>query len=532
MISLIRQKHKILVQTNPNNLKLVRTLLSDKLSIENINYKFIEKSLYSLNYRLNKIQDEINSYSFIKNSEDTLYDLSIKLKEVEDKITGTKQYLKYSSPTIKYYHISEVGLDWFDLGFIYQVKTILKEANFEFKIKMNYKYPEVLIDKSLFTRKYQLQAVEKIIKNHIGIIKLPTGSGKTVIAEKTIKTLTPYFQKGNGVIFIVEQKDLLLQTKNAFPDDIKKHIGIIGGGLCEIYNKSITIATVQSLQSLKRKNKKDYQLLCNTSELMIVDECDMFTTPKRTVILKDFYKSKWKVFLSATPFSRFKEEAKWNLLSVAGRILIDLTEQDLMNKKFLSKQKAIFIKSYCPLVTERGGRWLDLYNKFIVKNDHRNKILGLQIFKILKKYDLRTLFIVEQKEHGNLLKKLFNIPFVAGKDDIYQRKNFIDDLESGKEKMLISTRIFRRAINIPSLQVIVNFAGYKSDSMITQTKGRIGRITNKKNKALYIDFFDYGNKHLENHSEERTKTLELINLEIDNIYIDKLENNIKEYFNL
>ena len=122
------------------------------------------------------------------------------------------------------------------------------------------------------------------------------------------------------------------------------------------------------------------------------------------------------------------------------------------------------------------------------------------------------------------------IPFYSGKDNVYERKEAIENIQSGKEPIIITTRIFRRAVNIPSLQVYVNCMGYKNDSGVLQAKGRIGRIKENINKSLYIDIMDFGNQILENHSVERKITLESVNIKVNEMYIKDLEKYLEKYF--
>jgi superfamily II DNA or RNA helicase len=142
---------------------------------------------------------------------------------------------------------------------------------------------------------------------------------------------------------------------------------------------------------------------------------------------------------------------------------------------------------------------------------------------------MKALFIVEHEEHGKILSKKLNISFYKGSNTIEERRDVIERIQNGSEKMIITTRIFRRAINIPELQVYINCAGYKSDGMTIQAKGRITRKTETKTKGIYIDFFDFGNKYLEDHSEEREKTMTLNNISQMRINIENLENEIKKF---
>ena len=149
-------------------------------------------------------------------------------------------------------------------------------------------------------RDYQLDAIQKAVKQQRGIIKAATGSGKTAIASGMIAELgvKPF-------IFYVTSIDLLKQAKSELEKFILKdgkpiEVGIIGGGICNI--KDINIMTVQTaVRSLGKKyiksndedgsgdtgkyDKSDKELIANVirnSQGIVCDECLIGSTKIHT----------------------------------------------------------------------------------------------------------------------------------------------------------------------------------------------------------------------------------------------------------
>ena len=88
-------------------------------------------------------------------------------------------------------------------------------------------------------RPYQLEAKEKALEAHRGILQVATGGGKTVIAAVIIAELS------TNTLFMVHTKDLLYQAKKSFEDILGIHVGQIGDGIVDI--QQVTIATTQSM---------------------------------------------------------------------------------------------------------------------------------------------------------------------------------------------------------------------------------------------------------------------------------------------
>ena len=566
MIIITKGKNYCELRGDKGTLLFVRKLLNEPLTIINKNYAYVERNAFFINNTIKKLNAEKQDYRDIidnlkfklknntinseqykfeyENVHTNLKSLEFNLNKKVQSLTNVEKYLKFSKPEYNFYNINkDSNVDTFEIGFYPQIKHILKQNNITFKTHNVFSYPPLTVDKKLFNREYQLTAVQKILDKKIGIIKLPTGSGKTEIALAFINTILKYvLKRRRRIIFIIEQAELLLQTRDDnFYDNVKKQyrfvtpatIGLIGSGFKD-WDNDIVIATVQTLNNMLTQEPKEFKDWAKTFDAYIIDECDNFTSDKRLKTLRYFNEAKWRLFLSATPFSRFKELERFKLTGISGGIIYTIKESELIKQGYLSQQSAVFIKNYSIENSNKQKqlKWLQAYEFLIVKSQHRNKLV-FNIVELLKKFNLRALLIVERKEHGLLLSQKLELPLYSGADDIFERKAAIADIQSGKNKIIITTRIFRRAINIPELQIYFNLAGYKSDNIVAQGKGRIGRIkTKNENKALYIDFADYGNKYLEQHSQERILTLKEMAVNIEEMYVESFETYLKNYFNL
>lgn len=106
-------------------------------------------------------------------------------------------------------------------------------------------------------RDYQKEAVDVALMKKIGILSMPTGSGKTLIVAEIIR------QTGYKTLFVVDKIELLRQTKKVFEESLGVKIGIVGGGEVDI--KDITITTIQTAVRML-----DYMLAANAFKKRIV----------------------------------------------------------------------------------------------------------------------------------------------------------------------------------------------------------------------------------------------------------------------
>ena len=93
--------------------------------------------------------------------------------------------------------------------------------------------------------------------------------------------------------------------------------------------------------------------------------------------------------------------------------------------------------------------------------------------------------------------------FVYGDTKSDVREKVKADLKTKKLKCVICSTIWTEGINVPSLDVIINAAGGKSERIIRQLRGRGVRTCEGKDRLVYIDFFNPSHPSLIKHFGER-----------------------------
>jgi len=387
----------------------------------------------------------------------------------------------------------------FPTGFLAMVLKLLKEYNVDTVVLDNRTKKLDMVElslKNIELRPYQKEAVNKLVKIRFGIVHHPTGSGKTVIILALFNLFRNY-----RCLYITNRLDLLLQTRKRMievgfnPEDI----GIVGGGEKEV--KQFTLATCQSLWSLRKTSL--FGEIATSTDVMCVDEVHIL--PAET-----YYKVAMKIDagyrfgFSGTPLVDDDFRNK-HVIAATGPVLSKVSASLLIEKDLLAEPKILFIKSESPkyecLLDET---YSEIYDSAIVDNEWRNNAIE-QIVRTAVDNGLNVLVLVKRIPHGEILSERLNIPFVSGRDSSEKRSEYIEKLEKGKIKALISSTIFDEGIDIKNINVLVIAAAGKSYAKIIQRIGRGMRVREGKSSIYVVDFDDIHNKYTKKHSAKRIK---------------------------
>ncbi len=366
-------------------------------------------------------------------------------------------------------------------------------------------------------RDYQIKTGDLALENDRGIMRLATGSGKTICAAlMTAKVNLP------TIVYVIG-KDLLYQFQELFQDIFQKPIGIIGDGQCEIHD--INIATVCSVgrafgikeavtidddetlseAELEPEKAKLIRSMVVNSKLHIFDECHLCSAPVIRIIGDNITGE--RVFgMSASPW---RDDGSDLLIeAMLGDRLIDLSAKYMIERGYLTKPVIRFLsvpKNRFPKKT----KYQTVYKHYIVENDQRNNMVCTAATKLTEQNFL-TLVLFNSINHGeilyDLISKNISCELLSGKDSKKQRESVKNKLYSGEIKCIIASKIFDIGVDIPILSALINAAGGKSSVRTLQRVGRVIRLADGKTISAVIDFADQSN-FVDNHAERRCEIL-------------------------
>ena len=348
------------------------------------------------------------------------------------------------------------------------------------------KMPDKLNDIEL--RPYQVEAVDKIIKNKIGCLHISVGGGKTEIACEIIRRVK------RKTLWLTHKIELLNQSKARIEKRLGISVGVWSGNTCDLEH-DVVIATVQTISNRINKSKPFISLLSICFDVVIVDECHHAISKTWNRVLK-VCGAEYRIGLSGSLNENPKNMYIWSQL---GYIIHEINSEELIEQEYLAMPeiRMITIHNYDVL-----GTWPEVREEFIIHNEIRNN----EIRVICIEDTGFVVIIVNLIEHGELLQKIIpDSEFINGELDKPTREKIMHDAREGKLKVLIGT-VINEGIDLPNIDTIILAGGGKSDIQTIQSAGRVLRKNGLKTKTI-IDFYDTG-KYLREHSNERKKVYE------------------------
>lgn len=422
-------------------------------------------------------------------------------------------------------------------GLLHRVLDVLREAEIEYEID----HEEPTVEKpwllgigtvGVERRDYQDEAVEAGLLNPRGVIRAPTGAGKSAIALRLI------VDRQRRALVAVPTIDLLYQFKDFAEAHLRDadgqpiKVGQLGDGVVD--PRPITVATVRS--AAKALNvayeKYEYGEYDDTDDTdvnprvlrewidsigtLIVDEAHILGA--QTVYdITTGLPALFKYGFSASPWR--DDGADLMIEAAVGEIIYRIEAATLVEDGFLvppmievvdtsgwwdpaawgqsctkcgAQRQRTSRGQYFMKCTNCGGsrfrsEYTDAYREEIVENDVRNMHVANRVLKLSG----GTLVLVKQVKHGKALQKLLpDSVFLSGKDDGEYRRRVLNEMRAGLRSVLVATTIADVGLDVPALQNLVLAGGGKSSTRHLQRIGRVARPYPGKDFARVIDFDD------------------------------------------
>ena len=201
-------------------------------------------------------------------------DMNLKF-DLKDKFFMQKHAKQYGRGIIDLddvgtYHQFSMKYKIFPIGCLPTVKKVIQEyAEYYGKECIIDIQCEIKEDKRLFDERettitlyeYQKDAIKEFDKHKYGVLHMATGSGKTFVAAHIINA------KGLKTLWIIDRRELLVQTKDELEKVLGFEVGVIQGAESGT-EFDVCIATVQTLH----KRKKFFTRFFEEIQFCVVDE--------------------------------------------------------------------------------------------------------------------------------------------------------------------------------------------------------------------------------------------------------------------
>jgi superfamily II DNA or RNA helicase len=391
---------------------------------------------------------------------------------------------------------------YFFRGHLDRVIQYLEKRNV--KVEVDYSgnlhiTPEAYKLDGIIFRPDQIKLMDDAIKHkeQNGVIKAPTGVGKTILQLGIRSAFLSH-----RALILAHTIDIVQQTvdeclKFGF-DDVQQ----IGGG--KQYNGKFGETVVSTIQSFSKIDIEEWN---GEFPILFVDEAHHVTKfdGSYAKVLR-YMLSPVKIGFTATLPTQ--EEAEMALEGLVGPVVGEQTINEATDLGILAEPHIKLLKSPYDSYTRSLTKYPEVYEDGVINNEKRNRIIVDTILKHKEKGEISLIF-VNRIEHGMNLVELFKtegscyVPFVRGDMKATERKNIKQKLIDGKRKVVIATTAWKEGINIPSLNVVFNVGGGKDELPVLQTIGRGLRRTDKKDKVIIYDFFDPSHFYLISHFGQR-----------------------------
>jgi superfamily II DNA or RNA helicase len=370
-------------------------------------------------------------------------------------------------------------------------KRILNHVPIEVPVRLN----------DIVLRKYQEDAIRYILDKKICMPEVCTGAGKTIMACEIIRRIA------KKTLFVVDRNILLNQTVDEFKNHFKS-VGKITNGKLE--DGDIVVASIQSIIALLKKDKSFKNYISHFG-VVIVDEAHG-TKAKSYKTMMSYVSAEYRIGLSGTAYSDGNDSLE--LYRTFGFPDYKIRAIDLINEGYLVMPEIHFLKYEDDDVL--FGNYAEVYNQ-LLESKGRLQALKKVVDEKFMKYNI--LIMIDKLAHIDIISEYMpkesNVMVIEGKTKISERNKIIDTLKKTKGNVLIATSsIIQKGVDIPTLDVIVNYSANAGSVKTIQSLGRVLRKSDSKDKAWYYDFYDTHSK-LKQHTEKRIQALKQQGYEIE-----------------
>ncbi len=354
-------------------------------------------------------------------------------------------------------------------------------------------------------RPYQEQAIEEWRRaGCCGVVVLPTGAGKSLVAQLAIE------RAGRAALVVVPTIDLMNQWYDLLLSSYDAEVGLIGGGYFEI--GALTVTTYASAFRFMER-------LGDRFGLVIFDECHHLPSGSHRYA-GEFSLAPFRLGLSATPERADGEDELLEQLigpevfrrtarEMAGEYLADYTvervrvELSPAERESYERERAVFQRFLAEkrirLGTLQGWQYFiaqsarseDGRRAMLAYRESRRIALGTEsklrvLAELLRRHRReRVLVFTAENEMVYRISEQFLIPAITHETEIKERRAWLEDFNAGRVLALATSKVLNEGVNIPAASVAVVLSGSGSSREHIQRLGRILRKVPGKEAVLY-----------------------------------------------
>ena len=378
--------------------------------------------------------------------------------------------------------------------FLYTLDVLIEEKGKEIEKLKQYSNS----DDSL--RPYQHENKERVYEAwktcQSVMLQMPTGTGKTRLFVSIIKDIFHYSRDTKHaykVLILVHRKELVDQIDEELGCRYGLAHGIIQSGDRERKKYPIQIASVQTLsRRLERWTDKEF-------DFVIIDEAHHTTAQSYQEIIKAFPDAKL-LGVTATPCRLSGEgfTGTFEKLILSAPISKFIEDGYLSDYQYYSVPRYSFIQKEIDGIKKySNGDYAEQEMERVCNNDR----IRAQVLDTYLRYanGKRGIVYTINKRHNQKLCEEFNshgINSVAIDSDTPKeiRQQYIEDFKNGRLQIIFNVNLFTEGFDCPDIEFVQLARPTKSLTLYLQQVGRGLRISEDKEKTIFLDNVGLYNK--------------------------------------
>lgn len=325
--------------------------------------------------------------------------------------------------------------------------------------------------KLLILRPYQIHAIRAMrdASKHgkSGFIWHTTGSGKTMTSYKATRNLLMDIPSIEKTIFLIDRKDLDMQTKMAFQSyadndtidvDDTDYVDTLIKKLSD-GNHQMIVTTRQKMQTMVnkrlREGTREYEKIKKLKVAFVVDECHRAVTPETKRILERFFvNSLWYGFTGTPIFKENGYEKKGDLPQ---------TTEELYGKCLhrYTIREAIHDEAVLGFMVETlGSKDAEVNGAVYEDEKHMRRVLDVILNQSYTKFGM-------EKGKGRSYEAILTVKSIAIAQKYY---DLLNNIKHGKDELKICEKVKKALPDFPKFAITYSVSENEEASKVNQDK--------------------------------------------------------------
>ncbi|MDT8445704.1 MAG: DEAD/DEAH box helicase family protein [bacterium] len=351
---------------------------------------------------------------------------------------------------------------------------------------------------------FQLEAKAKWEQAKRGVCVLPTGSGKSFLAQIIMEQL------GRSSLILAPTIDLILQWQKNLSEAFGIEVGLLGGGTFEV--KDITVSTYDSARIHAERLGSRFCLL-------VFDECHHLPAPGMAEMARAFI-APYRLGLTATPVTEPERISLSNELTgpvvyqqqidqLSGSHLAPYRVETLAvelkddEREAYEHFRSIYLqfREGFNLLFRGNTNWSQFVMHAYRSPEGREALKAFRTQKdiavaaqgkfeelarlLIKHKGSRILIFTNDNKTAYRISGLFLLPLITHETKAKERKEVLAKFKTGQWPVLVNSRVLNEGVDVPEAEIAVIVSGTATVREHVQRLGRILRKQEGKQALLY-----------------------------------------------